>query len=109
VQDCDLSLYTQPVLTYLHGSEADQGCSLTGGFVYRGNEIPELHGTYFYSDWCTQWIKSFKYVDGQVTEEKDWTSEVGAVGQINSFGVRGDGELFVVTDDGKVAKFTANR
>jgi hypothetical protein len=109
VQDCDLSLYTQPVITYLHGSEADQGCSLTGGFVYRGSEIPELHGTYFYSDWCTQWIKSFKYVDGQVTEEKDWTSEVGAVGQINSFGVRGDGELFVVTDDGKVAKFTANR
>lgn len=108
-QPCDLTLYTAPAITYLHGSEADQGCSLTGGYVYRGNEIPELHGTYFYSDWCNQWIKSFKYVDGQVTEEKDWTSELGAVGQINSFGVRGDGELFVVTHDGKVAKFTANR
>lgn len=110
VQDCDLSLYTSPVLTYLHGSEPDQGCSLTGGYVYRGSEIPELHGTYFYSDWCTQWIKSFKYVDGQVTEEKDWTAELGGpVGQVNSFGVRGDGELFLVTHDGKVAKFTAIR
>lgn len=109
VQDCDLSLYTAPVLTYLHGSEPDQGCSLTGGYVYRGSEIPELDGTYFYSDWCSQWIKSFKYVNGQVTEEKDWTDELGTIGQINSFGLRGDGEMFAVTHDGKVAKFTANR
>ncbi len=109
VQDCDLSLYTLPVITYLHGSEPDQGCSITGGQVYRGSEIPELDGTYFYSDWCTQWIKSFKYVDGQVTEEKDWTSELGTIGQINSFGLRGDGELFAVTHDGVVAKLTAIR
>ena len=109
VQDCDLSLYTQPVLTYLHGSGPDQGCSLTGGYVYRGNEIPELHGTYFYTDWCSQWIKSFKYVDGQVTEERDWTDELGTIGQINSFGLRGDGEMFAVTHDGKVAKFNAVR
>jgi hypothetical protein len=77
--------------------------------VYRGSEIPELHGTYFYTDWCTQWIKSFRYVDGQVTDERDWTTELGTIGQINSFGLRGDGELFAVTHDGKVAKLTANR
>jgi len=109
VQDCDLSLYTAPAITYLHGSEEGQGCSVTGGYVYRGSEIPELHGTYFYSDWCTQWIKSFRYVDGQVTDERDWTTELGTIGQINSFGLRGDGELFAVTHDGKVAKLTANR
>lgn len=109
VQDCDLSKYTAPVLTYLHGAESDQGCSVTGGFVYRGSEIPELDGTYFYSDWCTQWIRSFKYVGGQVTEEKDWTPELGTIGQINSFGLNGSGELFAVTYDGKVAKLTANR
>jgi glucose/arabinose dehydrogenase len=109
VQDCDLSLYTQPVVTYLHGSEPDQGCSIVGGYVYRGSEIPEITGDYFYSDWCTQWIKSFKFVDGQVTDEKDWTSELGTIGQINTFGVRGDGELFAATHDGKVAKLNANR
>lgn len=109
LQGCDLADYTSPVITYLHGSEPDQGCSIVGGYVYRGSEIPELNGTYFYSDWCTEWIKSFKYVDGQVTEEKDWTSELGTIGQINSFGLRGDGEMFAVTHDGKVAKFTANR
>ncbi len=110
VQDCDLSLYDAPVLTYLHGSEADQGCSISGGYVYRGSEIPELNGTYFYSDWCTQWIKSFKMVDGQLTESKDWTADLGGpIGQINTFGVRGDGELFVATYDGRIAKFTAVR
>lgn len=111
VQDCDLSLYDAPAITYLHGGEENQGCSLTGGYVYRGDEIPELHGTYFYTDWCSQWIKSFKFVNGQVTEEKDWTADLGGpIGQINTFGVRGsDGALFVATHDGKVAKFSAVR
>lgn len=109
VQDCDLSLYTEPVITYLHGSEPDQGCSIVGGYVYRGSEIPEIEGTYFYSDWCTQWVKSFKFVDGQVTDQQDWTSQIGNIGQINTFGLRGDGEMFVATHDGKVAKLTANR
>jgi glucose/arabinose dehydrogenase len=110
VQDCDLSLYTSPVLTYLHGSEPDQGCSIVGGYVYRGSEIPELNGTYFYSDWCNQWVKSFKFVNGQMTEPKDWTADLGGpIGQINTFGLRGDGELFVATYDGRIAKFTAVR
>jgi glucose/arabinose dehydrogenase len=105
VQDCDLSNYTAPVITYSH----EDGCSVTGGYVYRGSEIPELVGTYFYSDWCSQWIKSFKYADGQVTEERDWTADLSQVGQINSFGLGGDGELYLVTHEGVVAKFVADR
>ncbi|HEX5695768.1 MAG TPA: PQQ-dependent sugar dehydrogenase [Acidimicrobiia bacterium] len=105
VQDCDLANYTAPVLTYSHAD----GCSVTGGFVYRGNEIPELVGTYFYSDWCSQWIRSFRYVDGQVTEEIDWSDDLGQIGQINSFGLGGDGELYAVTHEGVVAKFVADR
>ncbi len=105
-QDCNPDDYTSPVITYSHD---DGNCSVTGGYVYRGQEIPELNGTYFYSDWCKQWIKSFKYVDGEVTEEHDWTDELGAIGQIDSFGIGGDGELYLVTYDGVVAKFTAVR
>jgi hypothetical protein len=105
VQDCDLANYTSPVITYSHA----EGCSITGGYVYRGSEIPELAGTYFYSDWCSQWIKSFKYVSGQVTEERDWTADLGQIGQINSFGLGGDGELYAVTHEGVVAKFVADR
>ncbi len=105
-QDCDPSDYTSPVLTY--GREV--GLSITGGIVYRGDEIPELAGTYFYSDWVNQWIKTFKFVDGQVTEEKDMTEELGGpVGQINSFGLDGQGELYFVTHGGQLYKFTAVR
>jgi len=104
-QDCNPDDYTSPVITYGH----DEGCSVTGGAVYRGQEIPELVGTYFYSDWCNQWIRSFKYVDGQVTEERDWSEDLGTIGQVNSFGIGGDGELYLVTYEGVVAKFTAVR
>lgn len=105
-QPCDFDLYTAPAIHYLHD---DGNCSITGGHVYRGSEIPELDGAYFYTDWCAQWVKSFKFVDGQVTEETDWSDDLGIVGQINSFGVGGDGELYVVTHDGTVAKITASR
>ncbi|MGA7096927.1 MAG: PQQ-dependent sugar dehydrogenase [Acidimicrobiia bacterium] len=104
-QDCDPADYTSPTITYSH----DEGCAITGGYVYRGSEIPELTGTYFYSDWCSEWIRSFDYVDGQVTNEKDWSDELGQLGQINSFGLGGDGELYFVTYDGQVAKIVAER
>lgn len=105
-QDCDPANYTSPVITYTH----EEGLSITGGFVYRGDEIPELHGTYFYADWVSQWIKGFKYVDGQVTEDKDWTEDLGGpVGQVTSFGLDGHGELYVLTHDGQVYRFTAVR
>jgi hypothetical protein len=105
-QDCDPSDYTSPVITYSH----EVGLSITGGFVYRGDEIPELRGTYFYSDWVRQWIRSFKLLDGQVTEERDMTEELGGpVGQINSFGLDGHGELYFVTHEGQIYRFTAVR
>ncbi len=105
VQECDPADYTSPAITYSH----TEGCSITGGYVYRGSEIPELAGTYFYSDWCNQWIRSFKFVNGQVTEDTDWTEDLGTIGQINSFGLGGDGELYAVTHEGVVARFVADR
>jgi glucose/arabinose dehydrogenase len=104
-QDCDPADYTSPAITYTH----DEGCAITGGYVYRGSAIPELTGTYFYSDWCSEWIRSFDFVDGQVTNEKDWTDELGELGQINSFGIGGDGEMYFVTYDGQVAKIVPER
>ncbi len=93
---CNPDLYTGPVLEYDHS----QGCSITGGYVYRGSAIPELDGTYFYADWCGSWVRSFRFTDGQVTEEKDWTDEIGRVGQITSFGVDHAGELHMLTTEG---------
>lgn len=106
LQDCNADDYTNPVLTYTH----EEGLSITGGFVYRGSEIPEIDGYYFYSDWVRQWIRGFKYVDGAVTEEKDWTEELGGEpGSVTSFGLDGFGEMYLTTYEGGVYKFTAVR
>jgi glucose/arabinose dehydrogenase len=104
--DCDPADYTAPAVTYTH----DEGLSITGGYVYRGAEIPELHGTYFYSDWVQQWIRGFKYVDGAVTDARDWTADLGGpIGSITSFGLDGPGEMYAVTYEGGLFKFTAAR
>ncbi len=52
---CDDS-YVFPVFEYLHA--VDGNCSVTGGFVYRGQDFPELQGQYFFSDFCNSSIRS---------------------------------------------------
>ena len=93
---------TLPVLEYTH----DEGCAVTGGFVYRGQAIPELDGQYFYGDWCGQWIRSFRYEGGEVLEQQTRFEDVG---QINSFGIDSDGELYVLTYEGAVKKIVPVR
>ena len=100
---CDQTGLTLPVLDYAHSD----GCSVTGGYVYRGTAIPDLVGTYFYSDFCSGWVRSFRYGGGQVAGEESWSSlEPG--GGIPSFGEDGAGELYVLTAAGGVYRIVAN-
>jgi len=85
-----------PVLEYGHA----EGCSVTGGFVYRGKTIPFLVGHYFYADYCDGWIRSFKYTDGKVSEQRTW--DMGPIGKVLSFGEDAAGELYVLSDNGRV-------
>ena len=102
---CDLATGVLPVIAYPHS----EGCSVIGGFVYRGAAIPELYGHYFYGDWCGQWVRSFRYASGEPTDPQDWTAEFGQIGQVQSFGVGGDGEMYVVTQGGFVLKIVPVR
>ena len=90
-----------PAVEYGH----DEGCSVTGGFVYRGRRMPGMVGHYFYADFCSGWIRSFKIDRGAVTEHREWQGV--HVDQPASFGVDGQGELYVCDLAGRVYRLAA--
>jgi glucose/arabinose dehydrogenase len=95
---CDKTGFTPPAVDYGH----DQGCSVTGGVTYRGKALPVLDGRYFYADFCTGIIRSFRWFDGAVHEHWDWREALVKASklepsQISSFGVDGDGEVYLVS------------
>jgi glucose/arabinose dehydrogenase len=93
---CSQTGLTLPILEYSHA----EGCSITGGFVYRGSAIPSLQGTYFYADYCNGWVRSFRYTDGAASERLDW--DFGNLGNILSFGEDAAGELYLLSANGSV-------
>lgn len=100
---CNQQGLVLPVLDYTHANGA---CSVTGGYVYRGTTISGLAGTYFYADYCRGWVRSFRLVNGSVTDEREW-ADLAPNGQITSFGQDGSGELYLMTAAGRVAKIVA--
>ena len=97
---CNQTGLTLPVFEYDHGSNGANGCSITGGYVYRGRALPELAGRYFYSDYCQGFLKSFSYSAGVVSAQADWS--IPGVGNIVSFGRDGGGELLLIGASGRV-------
>ena len=93
--------YTAPVYYYPHGGSPFR-CAITGGYVYRGCAIPDLQGTYFFSDYCSAQFWSFRYVGGQVTQLTNRTAEINAPQPftISSFGEDALGELYFCSLDG---------
>jgi len=82
------SLYTFPVHVYSHSF----GCSVTGGYVYRGSIFPGMYGRYFFADYCTDRIWTIK------SEMGSWVVEdFGQFSNNNftTFGENSGGELFV--------------
>ncbi len=103
---CDQTGLTLPVLEYDHSN----ACSITGGFVYRGCRMPDLRGTYFYSDYCSAFIRTFSGVSGGNAQNlADRTADVDPPGaltidSVTSFGEDARGELYVVDQGGEVFK-----
>lgn len=93
---CNQTGLTLPVVEYDHG----RGCSITGGFVYRGAAIPEVRGHYFYSDYCSGFLHSFRLSGAAATDQREWS--VGNLGGVTSFGVDAAGELYILSSNGRV-------
>ena len=98
--DCDRSGLVKPVTEYGH----DDGCSITGGHVYRGEDFPDMRGGYFFSDYCSGMIWAFP---AAATQRQEPIEMVASGMSISSFGLDEDGELYV-TDlgGGRVLKVT---
>lgn len=94
VGNCDQSGLTLPVTEYTHAD----GCSITGGEVYRGNAYPNLHGTYLFGDYCTGLIW------GLQKSGDDWitTQLVDTAFSIQTFGVGEDNSVYLSNRTGGV-------
>ena len=89
---CDTAGLEPPVFEY--GSE--EGCSVIGGYVYRGNRLPSLWGAYVYADYCSGSIWALRQEDGSVTDQRLIAS---LDRQITSFGQDRKGNLYVLTQN----------
>jgi glucose/arabinose dehydrogenase len=86
--ECDWSGMTGPVAEYSHA----YGCSITGGFVYRGHVQHELNGIYLYGDWCSGTIWGLAQdVQGEWQAEILGEADVG----MSSFGQDKSGNIYV--------------
>jgi glucose/arabinose dehydrogenase len=88
-----------PVAEYSH----DNGCSVTGGFLYRGQGIPAAQGRYFYGDYCSGIFWSLVLRNGKA----DVTRHSIRVQGLSSFGEDAAGELYLVSLEGDVFKLEA--
>lgn len=107
-EDCDQKDLTPATFEYSH----QVGCSITGGFVYRGKAIPELDGVYFYADFCTGVLRSFRWKEGKVSDHWDWKPIVdpeSTLATLSSFGEDNDGELYLLSLDGVIYKFVRSK
>ncbi len=92
---CDAQGLEMPIAEY--GREG--GCSVTGGYVYRGNRLPSLFGAYIYGDFCSGKIWALRYDGAQVDEHLELTDSKL---DISSFGEDQDGEIFILSFDGGI-------
>ena len=96
---CDTTGLTFPVAVYGHTSER---CSVTGGVVYRGTEVPEIAGNYLYADFCTGELWAMP-VDGS----REPMIVASGLGFVASFGLDAAGEVYVLRFGQPIARLVS--
>ncbi len=95
---CPSAGLTPPLLEYDHG----EGCSITGGYVYRGTAWPALRGTYLYGDFCRSVVRTVRRSPGGApTGRSEWPLPVPNENVVG-FGEDAAGEVYVVLAGGRV-------
>lgn len=100
---CSREGLTLPVVEYGH----DAGCSITGGIVYLGKALPRLRGLYFYSDYCTAFLRSFRF-QGQGRPPADswvWSGALdprASLSEVSAFAEDENGEMYILSLRGTI-------
>jgi glucose/arabinose dehydrogenase len=84
-----------PIAEYSH----DDGCSVTGGYVYRGKAVAGAVGRYFYGDYCSGTIWSLRLQNGRAIDAR---REPFTIENISSFGEDAAGELYLISHGGTI-------
>jgi hypothetical protein len=95
---------TEVVMPILELDHADGNCSVTGGYVYRGEKIPRLRGWYLYTDYCNGTLHAAK-VDSRGNVQQRDLDVVTA--NVSSFGQDNAGELYVLSQRDGVFRIVA--
>jgi glucose/arabinose dehydrogenase len=88
----------------IHVYGRNAGCSVTGGFVYRGAALPQAHGRYFFGDYCSGTVWSLR---ASARGARDVRRERFIVEGLSSFGEDAAGELLFVSLGGTLYRLTA--
>ena len=100
---CEPAGMIGPAIEYPHSD----GCSVCGGYVYRGRAIPGWSGRYLYADYCRDWLRSCRWENGRAVDAREW--RLPHMGAVLSFGQGSDGELYLCCNDGIVYRFVPTR
>jgi glucose/arabinose dehydrogenase len=94
---CNSQAFTPPVLEYAHEGH----CSVTGGYVYRGDRIGALKGAYVFGDFCSGVVwAAFRQGSGFTVR-----TIPGTIGQLTTFGEDSAGELYAANITGRLFRF----
>jgi len=91
-----------PMFTY---PTTGDNCSIIGGYVYRGEAIPSLQGTYVYGDYCGGAVMGVLARNGVLLDDAGLGPDLGQ--GLQSFGQDAAGELYVLTAAGSLLRLEA--
>jgi len=100
---CTAPNRTDPVFEYAHGTT--NGCSITGGYVNRGNLYASLYGRYFVTDYCSGRIWSLIPNGNNLATTTD--HGVYVVNKYTAFGQDVYGEIYLAEQTGKISRLTS--
>jgi glucose/arabinose dehydrogenase len=86
---CLNNTFVPPTIEYNNDGST---CAITGGYVYRGPEYPDLEGTYFYADYCQGNIRALRMYQGAVVDARTFADDPGLV---PGFGIDSSGRVYV--------------